>query len=234
MIPFAHRLRRGILRVQSLLLTATLTKSREMEGALPASVAARNAVVPNGVDRGHFTPLDRDEARDRLGWNSSERVVLFAADPAVERKRFWLAQAACNAAAEEVGEIRLHVATGVDPAEMPILMSAADCLLLTSSIEGSPNVVKEALMCDLPVVSTPVGDVDELLQGVEPSWIREAEPEALAGALVDCLVDPRRSNGRHASAWLGSDAIAERVLALYAELAPTAVEPKRGAVASAA
>lgn len=223
-VPLGHRMRRWVLRQHARLLTATLTKSKEMEDALPHAVRSRNAVVPNGVDRRLFTPIGRGEARRHLGWDNGEHVALFAADPAVERKRHWLAQAACDLAAQRLDGVRLHVAAGVAPEAMPLLMSAADCLLLTSSIEGSPNVVKEALMCDLPIVTTPVGDVRELLAAVEPSWICEAEPDALAESLVECLRDPRRSNGREASAQLGTEEIASRVLSLYAKLAPAAIE----------
>jgi glycosyltransferase involved in cell wall biosynthesis len=96
------------------------------------------------------------------------------------------------------------------------MMNAADCLLLTSITEGSPNVVKEALMCGLPVVTTHVGDVEELLRDVSPSWICEASADAIAEALVECLRGPRRSNGRSKSMHLGVRPIAERILSVYA------------------
>ena len=157
-----------------------------MERTLPAAVQRRNTVIPNGVDPDRFLPIERGEARRQLGWADDERVALFAADPAVERKRHWLASAACERAARELDGVRLEVAANVPPDRMPVLMSAADCLLMTSVHEGSPNVVKEALMCDLPVVATPVGDVPERLADVDPSW--QAEDEiALAEALVECL-----------------------------------------------
>jgi glycosyltransferase involved in cell wall biosynthesis len=226
-IPLSHRLRRSLLRQHSRLLSATLTKSPQMQAVLPPGLRDRNVVVPNGVDTELFAPIDRDLARARLGWDQEERIVLFAADPEVERKRHWLAKAACDKAAEEIGNLRLHVANGVPPSEMPVLMSAADCLLLTSSIEGSPNVVKEALMCDLPVVSTEVGDSRELLAGVEPSWVCPDRPDALSRALVECLRAPRRSNGREASSGLGLEPVAERVLALYRSLAPGSMDGSR-------
>jgi teichuronic acid biosynthesis glycosyltransferase TuaC len=229
-IPWRSRIRRGAIRALSRRAAATITKSPEMQTALPQRVARRNSVVPNGVDDASFRPLDRDEARVRFGFGEDERVVLFAAPPAVERKRYPLAQAACEAAAARVPGIRLHVAEGTPPADMPALMSACDCLILTSAIEGSPNVVKEALMCDLPVVSVVVGDTRELLEGVAASPLCDATPEALAAGLVSVLDPPRRSNGRTASQHLTLDAIAERVVGIYAsvsapQMAPAAATP---------
>ena len=223
-IPPSHRLRRSLLRQHSRFLSATLTKSTQMQEVLPPGLRDRNVVVPNGVDMELFAPIERDVARARLGWDRQERIVLFAADPEVERKRHWLAKGACDLAAQEIGNMRLHVANRVPPSEMPVLMSAADCLLVTSSIEGSPNVVKEALMCDLPVVSTDVGDARELLAGAKPSWVCPDRPDALSRALVQCLADPRRSNGREVSTRLGLDPVAERVLALYRSLAPESID----------
>lgn len=219
-ITTASRLRRALLRIDAQLMTRTITKSAEMEGALRPSARERNRVVPNGVDRSIFHPRSSAEARRRLDWPDEDRIVLFAADPAVERKRYWLAQEACRAAERTLGPIRLEVAWGTPPAEMPVLMAGADCLLLTSAIEGSPNVVKEAVACELPVVSTDVGDVAEILADVQPSWVCAAEPAALGAALVECLTDRARSNGWERSDWLGQERIAERVFDLYAEIAP--------------
>lgn len=217
---YAHRVRRGILREQARLLTATVTKSAEMEATLPRSARARNSVIPNGVDRSLFRPQSCDDARLELGWASTERIVVFAADPAVERKRYWLAEAACREAQRTIGLIRLVVASDVSPERMPRLMGAADCLLLTSVHEGSPNVVKEAVACGLPVVCTDVGDVRQILQSVEPSWVCLPDPEDLAAALVQCLAERRRSNGWERSTWLGQERIAARLLELYRKLAP--------------
>ena len=56
-----------------------------------------------------------------------------------------------------VPELPLQVAQGFTPAQVPTLMSAADALLMTSLWEGSPNVVKEAMAAELPVVAVPGG-----------------------------------------------------------------------------
>ena len=218
-VPWHSRLRRRAIRALARRADATITKSAEMGEVLPGRLRAANNVVPNGVDDSTFRPLDRAEARARFGFADDDRIVLFAADPAVERKRHPLAAAACELAAERVPGVRLHVAKDTPPADVPALMSAADCLILTSAIEGSPNVVKEALMCDLPVVSVAVGDTVEQLERVRDSHVCDATPEALADGLCAVLDPPRRSNGREASPHLTLDAVAARVEGIYDSVA---------------
>ena len=215
-IPFVSTVRARLLRLHAELFTRTITKSAEMDGVLPAAARRRNAVIPNGVDTVLFHPHPRDQARAELGWAPEERVVLFSATkPYSAAKRLPLAERACALAASRIGPIRLEVASEIDPATVPLLMSAADCLLSTSAVEGSPNSVKEALMCNLPVIATPAGDIEELLEGVTPSWLCPPQEDALAAALVDCLSERRRSNGREVAARLGEEAIARQVLEVY-------------------
>lgn len=221
--PLASRVRAAFLRAHARLFPATITKSTAMEDALPQSMRRRNSVIPNGVDTDLFRPIERAEARRRLGWDLDERIALFAATkPETPRKRLWLARAACSIAAERLPNLRIHVADGLDPVTMPDVMNAADCLLFTSALEGSPNTVKEALMCNLPIVATPAGDIKERLEGVRPSWICPPAPESLAAALVECLKEPTRSNGRRVAGGLSQDRVAQRITALYGELVSSA------------
>lgn len=68
------------------------------------------------------------------------------------------------------------------------LMNTANLLLMTSHAEGSPQAVKEALACNLPVVSTPVGDVNELLKGVKDCYVAKTrQTEELATLVVQSL-----------------------------------------------
>lgn len=216
----SRRLRRWIARRSALFARATVTKSEGMAAVLPARAQSRNSVIPNGVDRTLFAPLERNEARARLGWDSADRIALFAADPTLPYKRFDLAERAVRRASETVGRLRLEVAHGIEPGRMPLLMNAADCLLHPSASEGSPNVVKEALACNLPVVATPVGDVPELLDGVTPSYLAGAAADELAAALVQCLSEPGRSNGREKSEGLAAERVAARLIDLYDQVAP--------------
>lgn len=94
-----------------------------------------------------------------LGLPSDGRVALFVGDPARPEKRYWLAQKTVNLLVSRI-QVELIVASSGPYEQVPLYyMNACDALLLTSSHEGSPNAVKEALACNLPVVSVDVGDV---------------------------------------------------------------------------
>jgi glycosyltransferase involved in cell wall biosynthesis len=97
-------------------------------------------------------------------------------------------------------------------------MNACDAMLLTSLIEGSPNVVKEAMACNLPVVAVPVGDVPELLAGVPGYIVCPRDAQQLGDALAHVLASPPQAAGRAALEQKGLDlaSVARRVLAVYA------------------
>jgi len=108
----------------------------------------------------------------------------------------------------------LHAVTGVPHEEMPTHMNAADALLLTSKREGSPNSVKEAMACNLPVVATDVGDVADRLRDVTPSHVCRSDAELVDG-LVDVLDRGVPSNGRAAIEPLGLERMAARIRDVY-------------------
>jgi len=215
-----QRLRRWLIRQASRAAARTITKSAEMERSLPLRQRGRNTVIPNGVDSRAFRPSSQLAARAALGWKPHERIALFVGDPARRGKRYSLAVQAVAEARSEIPDLRLEVAHGVAPDLIPVFMNAADCLVHLSSQEGSPNVVKEALMCNLPVVATEAGDIAELLEGVEPSFLVAPTAAPAAQALVECLAAPRRSNGRACSHRFASDRIAEQILAVYESARP--------------
>jgi len=186
------------------------------------------AIQPSGVDSNVFRPEARALARRRLGWNDDERVVLFHAGRDVKVKRLDLAQAAAGEARRKLPTLRLEILDGSVPPELvPSLMNAADCLLLTSVSEGSPNVVQEALASNLPIVSVAVGDVEERLQGVDHSMVALPDRAVLGRALVSLVDPPRRSNGRRKVPEFCARHLARELKEIYRELAgdETSKEP---------
>jgi glycosyltransferase involved in cell wall biosynthesis len=207
----------AVFRQLSHVAAATITKSEEMERALPRSRRARNSVIPNGVDVERFTPQPRDDARRELGWPLDEPIALFVGDPAIARKNHPLALAATRHASASLPGLRLQVAQGFAPDRVPTLMSAADALLMTSLWEGSPNVVKEAMAAELPVVGVPAGDVEERLRGVEGCFVRPYDAEALGEALVEAVAHGRSREAREAVSELSLENVARRVVDTYEE-----------------
>jgi len=192
-----------------------VVKSRNLFEALPRSVdRGRVWIIPNGIDFSRFRPRDRSECRRELGWEQSRRHVLFPAVPTRPEKRFALAQAAV-AALNGVGSVELHALSGVPHDEVPMWMNAADAVVLTSTHEGSPNAVKEALACNVPVVSVDVGDVRDRLSGIEGCFIAEPTPEDLAAKLAIVFEGSGRVEAREKLAELSLGSVADRLQDVY-------------------
>lgn len=172
-------------------------------------------VIPNGVDLEMFYPGSQDEARSRLGWNMDHPVVLFYVGQDKKNKGLDIAQAAMKIVQKKLPKAELHIFSNVEPNQMSWYYRAGDVLLCASRQEGSPNVIKEALACNLPVVSSPVGDVVERLAGVHPSEIVERTPKSMGRAILKVLFRKTRSNGRERVELLSLDQVATRVLEVY-------------------
>lgn len=119
----------------------------------------------------------------------------------------------------KVDEIEL---SGMSRTEVAMAMASADLLLMTSKGEGSPQVVKEALACNLPVISTPVGDVETLLEGVDSCAVVPPEAKAMADSILALTRGKLHTNisGRDRIFALGLDAsaVAQRIINLYKSL----------------
>ncbi len=196
--------------------SAIIAKSSNLRRALPASVDSSKVwVVPNGVDLEMFRPMDRAAARTELGWKDDCFHVLTPAHRGAPVKRLKLAQAVVETLQLEEPAATLHQLAGVPHSLVPLWMNAGEAVLLTSYHEGSPNVVKEALACNVPVVSVDVGDVRERIQGVEGCYLARSERDDLAAKLRRVLAGPGRVKGRETLNELSVDRVAGRLRDVY-------------------
>jgi teichuronic acid biosynthesis glycosyltransferase TuaC len=195
-----------------------VVKSRGLFAALPRDIdRSRVWVLPNGVDLDRFAPQDADTCRAELGWSLDRKHVLFPAAAGRTEKRFDLAVAAVEQVRATGMDVELHVLDGVRRADVPRWLNASDAMLLTSTHEGSPNVVKEALACNVSVVSVDVGDVRERIDGVDGCFLADATPADLGAKLCLALV-AGRLEGRSAVVELSHRRVAERLRDAYTEL----------------
>jgi glycosyltransferase involved in cell wall biosynthesis len=218
------RVEAGVFKQVGRAAAATITKSSGMEQVLPQAVRARNHVIPNGVDLDRFRPIPRAEARRRLRWPVDEECVLFVGKPAKVVKNYPLAERVVERLARTRPRVGLRVAADVHRDEVPLWMSAADALLFTSRSEGSPNVIKEAMASELPIVATPVGDVPERLAGVDGCHVCEPDVDRMSAALADALDHGRSAAAREAVAPLSLDAVAARLIGVYHQVLGRPVE----------
>jgi len=202
------RIARGVAR----LANEAILVARRLARRLPPR---EYHVIPSGLDLDLFRPCPQEEAQTRLGLAPGFRYVLFAASPRNPIKRYSLAQTAVERLHPRY-RAKLVVASGVEPVQMPLYMNACDALLVTSLHEGSPNVVKEALACNLPVVSTDVGDVRERIKHVDGCVVCENDdPQHLGAALEAVLARSQRIAGRSAVSDLDESRLTRKVIAVY-------------------
>lgn len=147
-------------------------------------------VIPCGID---FFKIEstKPEARDFFGFNHNERLVLFASSFDNTVKNYPLAKSAIDL----LENTRLIELKGYKRREVMLLLQAVDCLLMTSFTEGSPQVIKEALMMGCPIVSTDVGDVKEVLEDVDGCYLVESNPIEIAKAIEIVLKEKKNVFG---------------------------------------
>lgn len=173
----------------------------------------KQCALPCGIDTATIFPIERIEARKMLGWDSDGKYVLFAGafDNAV--KNYTLAKAAVA----QMKDIRLVEMRGFTREQVNHVMNAANCLLMTSHREGSPQVVKEAMACGTPVVSVDVGDVKDTTDGLEGYFITSYDANDIARALEQAFTFQGKTNGRQRiiERGLSNELVAKRILEIY-------------------
>lgn len=170
-------------------------------------------VIPCGVDTTTIFPMERVEARKHLGWDTGGKYVLFAGAFDNEVKNSPLAKAA----ALLIPDVHLMEMRGYSREQVNWAMNAANCLLMTSYREGSPQVVKEAMACGTPIVSVDVGDVKEVIGGVNGCYLAHYDANDIASKIQLALSFIGKTNGPQCiiDKKLSNDSQAIKILKIY-------------------
>lgn len=188
----------------------TIVKSSEM--SIPNSV-----VVPNGIDLTNFRPIDKEEALKSVNFDKSKVNIIFVAtDIDADVKNFKLAKETVDTMGDDY---RLHPLSNIDYELLPFYYSASDLLLLTSKSEGSPNVIKEAMACNCPIVSTDVGDVARLNSNNPHCQIVEPDIDSVAKGIIGVLNETTIKNSREYVKELSTQKINGQLEKIYKEVA---------------
>ena len=200
------------------LVDKVIVRTQEMKDKLNCNKAE---IIPAGIDFDLFKPMHREEARRKLNISQPEKklvLVLWGGAESRPEKRLDIVKSAIALAQKKDSSIELVVVTGKPHNVIPLYMNACDVLLLVSTAEGSPNVVKEAMACNLPIVSVPVADVPDLIGGTEGCYLCTQAPEDVADKLRLALLRGKRTNGRENIKHLEVRVISRKIISLYEEL----------------
>jgi len=210
-------------------------------------LAEKIRVIPIGIDLNKFRLLDRNGLRQKYGFKPDDKIVAYVGRLEREKNLDFLID--CTPLVESFREaILVLVGDGRDrerleglvrslglkrvifmgtqePDKIPEILNCADVLALCSLLEGSPTVVKEALACGSPVVSTNVGDVSQIIQSETIGRIVSRNKEDFAYALADVLMKEDREGVRiecaKVAANFGFEQVGARTVELYEELLRT-------------
>ena len=174
-----------------------------------------HAVISCGVNPSIFYPIEKQTSKEEMGFDRSKKHILFASsfDYGI-RKNFFLAKEAVSL----VEGIDLIELKNYSRQEVCFLMNACDLLLVTSFFETGPQVVKEAMACNCPIVSTGVGDVKEVLDNIVGCFICSYDPKDVAEKIKMALAYGKRTKGRERVLKYDNNLIAEKVIKVYEEV----------------
>jgi len=205
-----------------------------------SSIARKSALIPCGINM----PPEEGDLRITNALLSVSKVlepgkkhVLFAGsfdnsvkDPALAQEVIKI----YNLKSTIYNQVQLIELKGYNRDEVNALMYACDAFLMTSKSEGSPQVIKEAMACGLPIVSVDVGDVRERLtipyeistthyplpttHLLEGCYVADSRnPEEIAELLKKALSFGKRTEGRQRIEEMGlsNEQIAQKLIEIY-------------------
>ncbi|ASI99335.1 glycosyltransferase family 4 protein [Thermococcus celer] len=202
------------------------------------------SVISNGFDSKLFRPMDKFEARLKLGIPQDKKVLLNVANLVPVKGQKYLIESMKKIARVEDnvvlyiignGPLRKELETqirrlnlegtvrivGARPhSEIPLWMNAANLFVLPSLSEGNPTVMFEALGVGLPFVGTAVGGVPEIITSEDYGLLcPPKDPECLAEKILIALEkDWDREKIRKYAERFTWDSIVKKVLGVYSEV----------------
>jgi teichuronic acid biosynthesis glycosyltransferase TuaC len=202
---------------------AVITVSRPLRDTLVSLGvdASKIVVLRNGVDLEVFGLENQRESRARLGLSASGRIAACVGNLVPEKGQSLAIEALQHAPdlqlvivgngplrgdlavlARRLGvEARVTFLAAMPQHDLRHLYASADVLLLTSTREGWPNVVLEAMACGTPVVGVDVGAMRDMLGNARIGRVLERrDPLGLAQAIADVCRDPPSRAAVHAHA----------------------------------
>ncbi len=196
-----------------------ITKSEQLDSILKK--ITDKAIIPNGVDTETFFEVSKHEARAVVRFEPEAKIIIFVSSPERKEKNYILASEAVNYLDDPA--VKLVTVNSFENGKLKYIYNAADVLILTSYHEGSPNVIKEAMACNCPIVSTSVGDVKLVIGNSEGCYITSFDVIDITEKLRAALKYSQskgRTKGRDRIFKLGLDSssVADKIINIYKQI----------------
>jgi len=191
-----------LTQVAMLFAKGIIVKSKNILKLVPYK--SKSFIIPNGVNFELFRPFTNKLNR---------KSVLFLAKNSDPRKNFKLLEEALDLLLDK--DIKLLNPYPIDQTQFPDYLNKASVFVLTSYNEGSPNVIKEAMACNIPIVSTDVGDVKEVIGKTDGCYITAFDPKDVASKIKQALDFGKRTTGREDIKHLEASIIAKKIIKVY-------------------
>jgi glycosyltransferase involved in cell wall biosynthesis len=200
-----------ISRIASYLSSWNIFISKRLKDHAKGFRRGRSSIVPCGVNLKVFYPMNKYQARNKMKFDVAKKYVLFSSSFDNKIKNYSLAERVVN----KIGEVELIELKEFNKDQVNYLMNACDALLVTSLQESGPLVVKEAMACNLPVISTNVGDVHDVIHGTEGNILTTFDAEEIAYQLKTTLKRNKRTKSREKIFKFELNNIAHQIISIY-------------------
>lgn len=173
--------------------------------------------IPCGINLKDFSP-------ERHNFQNKKMVIGFPSSRSRLVKNFIFFQKIIDCLTDKGYETEVVEFNNFTKEQVGDQLSKLDCLVMTSISEGSPQIIKEAMACNVPVISTNVGDVEFLLKDVENCFVLDFFDENLFAEKIIGLIKlsavQRKSTGRSRIKQLGleQNQIVSKLHSLYGSL----------------
>lgn len=172
----------------------------------------KNAIIPCGINLDTFYLIEKKNARETLNLAMNKKYILFSSRFDNSVKNYPLALSSIKKSGLNVELIELK---NRKREEVNLLLNACDLLLLTSFAEGSPQIIKEAMACNCPIVTTNVGDIKEIIGNTEGCYMTTFDPQDVADKIKMAIEFGKRTNGREMILHLDNKIISEKLYKVY-------------------
>jgi len=138
-----------------------ITKNIETFNYLKTEV--KNIEIPTAVDTTYFRPISKEIARKKIGIEDEGLILFFPANINNADKNFPFIQKILPTLKSKISGNLTFLSGPQPPEKMIWFYNAADVVIFPSFYECSPVVIKEAMSCNRPLVTSNVGDIKRVI-----------------------------------------------------------------------